>query len=47
MGREAKLDHVKHWQGSEISVESDPPQPATGDGEMWDDTPVSPQHVPP
>ncbi|MFC2026228.1 diacylglycerol/lipid kinase family protein [Chloroflexota bacterium] len=40
MGQE-KSGAVKHWQGREISIECDPPQPVTGDGEMWDDTPIS------
>jgi YegS/Rv2252/BmrU family lipid kinase len=45
-GRDANPDDVKHWQGREIIVESDPPQPVTGDGEMWDDTPVSAKVLP-
>ena len=40
-GRKPNPDAVKHWQGREISIVCDPPQPVTGDGEMWDDTPVS------
>ena len=45
-GKEPNPDAVKHWQGREITIESDPPQPVTGDGEMWDDTPVSAKVLP-
>jgi diacylglycerol kinase family enzyme len=46
LGRKANPDDFKHWQGREIRIESDPPQPVTGDGEMWDDTPVSAKVLP-
>ncbi len=46
LGREANPDAIKHWQGREISIECDPPQPVTADGEMWDDTPVSAKVMP-
>lgn len=40
-GKETNPDAVKHWQGREIRIESDPPQTVQGDGEIWDDTPIS------
>ena len=46
LGGKPNPDAVKHWQGREISIEADPPQPVTGDGEMWDDTPVSARVLP-
>jgi diacylglycerol kinase family enzyme len=45
MGHE-KTGAVKHWQGCDISIECDPPQPVTADGEMWDDTPISARVLP-
>jgi dual specificity MAP kinase phosphatase len=35
-----------HWQGREIAVESDPPQPVISDGESIGDTPVSARVLP-
>lgn len=35
-----------HWQGREIQIESDPPQPINGDGEMWGQTPISIKVIP-
>lgn len=32
---------VKEWQGREIKIECDPPQPVQGDGEIWGQTPVA------
>ena len=46
MGRKPNPDDFKHWQGREINIECDPPQPVTGDGEIWDDTPVSAKVLP-
>jgi YegS/Rv2252/BmrU family lipid kinase len=37
---------VKHWQGREINIECDSPQDVQGDGEMWDQTPVSAKVLP-
>ena len=34
-------DAVKHWQGREISISADPPQLTQGDGEIWEETPIS------
>lgn len=39
-------DAVKIWQGREISIECDPPQPIQGDGEIWGETPVSASVLP-
>jgi len=46
LGGKPNPDAVRHWQGREIRIEADPPQPVTGDGEMWDDTPVSVRVLP-
>lgn len=46
LGGTPNPDDFKHWQGREISIVADPPQPVTGDGEMWDDTPVSARVLP-
>lgn len=37
---------IMHWQGREIAVESDPPQPVISDGESIGDTPVSARVLP-
>jgi YegS/Rv2252/BmrU family lipid kinase len=37
---------VKHWQGSEITIECDPPQTVQVDGEVWDPTPVMAKVLP-
>ena len=37
---------VKIWQGREISIKCDPPQPIQGDGEIWGETPVSARVLP-
>lgn len=36
----------QHWQGREIMVTADPPQPVHGDGEVWGETPVSVKVLP-
>jgi YegS/Rv2252/BmrU family lipid kinase len=36
----------QHWQGREITVTADPPQPVHGDGEVWGETPVSVKVLP-
>ncbi len=45
-GKETNPDAVKHWQGREIRIECDPPQTVQGDGEIWDDTPISVRVLP-
>jgi YegS/Rv2252/BmrU family lipid kinase len=45
-GKEPNLDAVKHWQGREIRIECGPPQTVQGDGEIWDDTPISVRVLP-
>lgn len=37
---------IKIWQGREISIECDPPQPMQGDGEIWGETPISARVLP-
>ncbi len=37
---------IMHWQGREITIESDPPQPVISDGEPIGDTPVSASLLP-
>ena len=46
MRGQEKEDAVKHWQGTEIKIECDPPQPVQGDGEVWGQTPVSAKVLP-
>ncbi len=40
------VENLPHWQGREITVTSDPPQPIECDGEMIDPTPVTVSVVP-
>jgi YegS/Rv2252/BmrU family lipid kinase len=37
---------IDHWQAREITIEVDPPQPVTVDGEMVEDTPLTASIVP-
>lgn len=37
---------VQHWQAKEITIEADPPQPVTVDGEMVADTPLTASILP-
>jgi YegS/Rv2252/BmrU family lipid kinase len=37
---------IEHWQAREITVEADPPQPVTIDGEMVEDTPLTASIIP-
>lgn len=37
---------IEHWQAREITIEADPPQPVTVDGEMVEDTPLTISIVP-
>lgn len=37
---------LPHWQVREVLVEADPPMAVTGDGEIWDPTPLSVSVVP-
>ena len=37
---------VKHWQGREINIVCDLPQEIEGDGELWDQTPISAKVLP-
>ena len=46
LGRDAKPDSIKHWQGREITVVCDPPQTVQGDGENWGETPTSAKVLP-
>jgi YegS/Rv2252/BmrU family lipid kinase len=46
IGHDMNFDAVQHWQGREIQVECDPPQTVQGDGEIWEDTPVSVKVLP-
>ncbi len=39
-GVEPNPDALKHWQGREIHIASDPPQGIQGDGEVWGFTPI-------
>jgi len=41
LGREPNPDALKHWQGCDIHIDSDPPQILQVDGEIWGQTPVS------
>jgi len=46
LGHESTSEALRHWQGREILVECDPPQTVQGDGEIWDDTPLSVKVLP-
>ena len=39
--KETINDAFHHWRAKEITIQSDPPQPIQGDGEIWDQTPIS------
>jgi YegS/Rv2252/BmrU family lipid kinase len=39
--RERINDAFHHWRAREITIETDPPQPIQGDGEIWGTTPIS------
>jgi YegS/Rv2252/BmrU family lipid kinase len=39
-------DAVKIWQGREITIDCNPPQPMQGDGEIWGETPVTARVLP-
>ena len=45
-GIEPNPDALKHWQGREIHIESDPPQGIQGDGEVWGFTPITVKVLP-
>lgn len=45
-GREPNPNALRHWQGREIHIDSDPPQIIQADGEIWDTTPISVQVQP-
>jgi diacylglycerol kinase family enzyme len=34
-------EHFRHWRAQEVTIASDPAQPVVGDGEKWDETPVT------
>lgn len=36
----------QHWQAREVTIETDPPQPVQGDGELWGETPVTITTIP-
>lgn len=44
--RQPNPDYFHHWQGSEISITTEPPLSIQGDGEMWGQTPVSVKVIP-
>ena len=46
LGHETTSDAIHHRQGREIRIECDPPQTVQGDGEIWDDTPISVRVLP-
>jgi len=37
---------LPHWQGKQIKVEAEPPQAVTGDGEIWENTPLEIEVLP-
>lgn len=37
---------LPHWQVRKVSVTADPPQPVTGDGELWGPTPLTCEVIP-
>ena len=37
---------LPHWQVREVTVEADPPMAVTGDGEIWDPTPLVASVIP-
>jgi YegS/Rv2252/BmrU family lipid kinase len=45
-GIEPNPDALKHWQGREFHIESDPPQGIQGDGEVWGFTPITVKVLP-
>ncbi len=40
-GKSLNPDQFRHWQAREVTLFSDPPQPAAGDGEKCGETPVT------
>jgi len=40
------VENLPHWQGREITLQADPPQPIECDGEMIDPTPITASIVP-
>jgi YegS/Rv2252/BmrU family lipid kinase len=43
---EGHSEAIKHWQGQEITITADPPQPTQGDGEIWEQTPITVRVIP-
>ena len=41
MQKDAVNEAFQHWRAKEITIQSDPPQPIQGDGEVWGSTPIS------
>jgi YegS/Rv2252/BmrU family lipid kinase len=39
-------ESFQHWRASEITIDSEPPQPIVGDGEKWGETPVTVKVLP-
>jgi diacylglycerol kinase family enzyme len=37
---------LPHWQVCEATITADPPQPVTGDGELWEPTPLTVSVIP-
>ncbi len=44
--RGPRPDSLMHWQARHITIETDPPHPVQGDGELWGETPVTIEVVP-
>jgi YegS/Rv2252/BmrU family lipid kinase len=46
MDRPLDPESFRHWQASEITIATDPPQPVVGDGESWGETPIEVKVLP-
>ncbi len=44
--RKDEVTLIEHWQAREITIQADPPQPVTVDGEMVEDTPLDVSVIP-
>jgi len=44
--KETINEAFQHWRAKEITIQSDPPQPIQGDGEVWGKTPISMRVLP-
>jgi YegS/Rv2252/BmrU family lipid kinase len=45
-GGDPNPESLRHWQGKEIHIDSDPPQTIQADGELWGNTPITVEVLP-